>query len=189
MSGSLFPLLRRALAVAILFAVPLVVWLALADPLIAMVADRQTAIITQAERLARLKATIARIPELRRSESESNQRLEAAGGIWTGTSEAVIAATMQDRLRQAVAGSNGVVKSSSHLRGADENGLQTVRIRFVIEGTLATIEQTLAVIETSRPVMFVANMTVTAPASFPVDKPPLLGLDVEVIGYLRTVQQ
>ena len=168
---------------------PLVVWLALADPLIAMVADRQTAIITQAERLARLKATIARIPELRRSESESNQRLEAAGGIWTGTSEAVIAATMQDRLRQAVSGSNGVVKSSSHLRGADENGLQTVRIRFVIEGTLATIEQTLAVIETSRPVMFVDNMTVTAPASFPVDKPPLLGLDVEVVGYLRTVQQ
>jgi hypothetical protein len=37
--------------------------------------------------------------------------------------------------------------------------------------------------------MFVDNMTITAPASFPVDKPPLLGLDVEVIGYLRTVQQ
>jgi general secretion pathway protein M len=181
--------LRRALAVLILLAVPFVVWLAVADPLIGMVAERQSEIITQTERLARLKATIARIPELRRSEAESNQRLEAAGGIWTGTSEAALAATMQDRLRQAVSSSDGVVKSSSHLRGADENGLQTVRIRFSIEGTLATIEQTLAVIETSRPVMFVDNMTIAAPASFPVDKPPLLGLDVEVIGYLRTVQQ
>ena len=68
MSGSLLPILRRALAVAILVAVPLVLWLAIADPLLAMVSDRQTAIITQAERLARLKATIARIPELRRSD-------------------------------------------------------------------------------------------------------------------------
>lgn len=189
MSGSLLPLLRRALAVAILLAVPLVLWLAVADPLVGMVTDRKMEISTLSERLARLKATIARIPQLRRSEAESNRRLEEAGGVWTGTSEATIAATMQDRLRQAVSGSDGVVKSASHLRGAEENGLQTVRIRFSIEGTLATVEQTLAVIETSRPVMFVDNMTIAAPATFSADKPPLLGLDLEVIGYLRTTPQ
>jgi general secretion pathway protein M len=187
--GSLHPALRRALALAILFAVPLVLWLAVAEPLIAVITDRQAEIATLAERMARLKATIARIPDLRRSEAESNQRLEAASGVWTGTSEAALAATVQDRLRQAVSSSDGVVKSTSHLRGADEGGLQTVRIRFSIEGSLATVEQALAVIETSRPVMFVDNMTIAAPASFSLEMPPLLGLDLEVIGYMRTTPQ
>jgi hypothetical protein len=187
-TGSLLPALRRALALAILLALPLVVWLAVVEPLVSVITDRQAEIATLAERLARLKATIARIPDLRSSEAESNQRLEAAGGVWTGTSEAALAAAVQDRLRQAVSG-EGVVKSTSHVRGADESGLQTVRIRFSIEGTLATIEQALAVIETSRPVMFVDNMMIAAPASFSMEKPPLLGLDMEVIGYLRATPQ
>jgi hypothetical protein len=188
MSGSLPTPLKRALALAILVAVPLLIWIVAVQPLIGMVVDHQHQIVDLSERLARLKAAIARIPELKRDESAAKQRLEAAGGVWTGTSEAALAAAMQDRLREAVSKSDGVVKSTSHLRGADEQGLQTVRIRFSVEGTLDTVQRTLAVIETSKPVMFVDSMTIVAPATFPVDKPPLLGLDMEVIGYMSKAQ-
>jgi hypothetical protein len=188
-SEPLLKVLRRALAVAILLFLPLLLWGVAADPLIRMVTDRQDEIVTLSERLARLKATIARIPALRRNVTDSTQRMEAAGGVWTGTSEAALAATLQDRLRQAVSSSEGVVKSTSHVRGADEGGLQTVRIRFSIEGTLDTVLQTLTVIENSRPVIFVDSMTIVAPATFSAEKPPLLGLDLEVTGYLQASQE
>lgn len=189
MSGPLLPLLRRALALAILVALPLMIWVAAVQPLINLVADRQREITDLSDRLARLKAAIARIPELKRSEAAAQQRLQAAGGIWTGTSEAALAAEMQNRLREAVSATKGVVKSTSQLRGADEQGLQTARIRFTVEGTLDTVQRTLSVIETARPVMFVDSLTIVAPATFPPDKPPQLGLDMEVVGYMRKPEQ
>jgi hypothetical protein len=181
----LLPLLRRALAIAILLLLPLLVWVVVAAPMIGVVVDRQNEIDALSDRLARLRAAIRRIPALQANEAANKQRLEAAGGIWTDTSEAVIAATVQERLRQAVSGSKGVVKSSSHVRGSDDKELQSVRIRFTIEGTLDTVQQTLAVIETARPAMFVDSMTIAAPATFTKDKPPLLGLELEVVGFMR----
>ncbi len=178
--------LRRVFALLILLALPLLVWLVVAHPLIGLVVDRQAEIDTVANRLERLQAAIRRIPTLREREAANKDRLASAGGIWTATSEAAIAATMQDRLRQAVASSNGIVKSASSLAGQTEKDLRAVRIRFTIEGTLATVQQTLAAIQTARPAMFVDGMTITAPASFSIDKPPLLGLDLEVVGYMRT---
>ena len=189
MSFSLSPPLGRALAVAILLLLPLLAWVAVAQPMIAFVATRQSEIDNLSDRLARLQAAIRRIPVLEQNELVNKQRLEAAGGIWTNTSEAVIASIMQDRLRQAVAGGKGVVKSASHTRGQDEKDLQTVRIRFNVEGTLDTVQQALALIDATRPAIFVDNMTIAAPATFTRDKPPILTLDVEVVAYMRTTDQ
>lgn len=185
MIDDLLPALRRALAIAILLALPLLVWVAVARPLIGVVVDRQAEIDALSDRLARLRAAIRRIPTLEANEAANKQRLEDAGGIWTDTNEAAIAATVQDRLRQAVGGSDGVVKSTSHLRGSDDKDLQTVRIRFSIEGTLDTVQHTLAAIELAKPAMFVDSMTIAAPATFSTAKPPLLGLDIEVVGFMR----
>jgi len=189
MSEDMQRLLLRVLAVAILLALPLIGWVAVARPLIGVVVERQSEIDLLSERLARLQAAIRRIPTLQKSDATNKQRLDAAGGIWTESSEAAIAATMQDRLRSAVSSTNGVVKSTSHLRGSDENGLQTVRIRFTVEGTLDTVQRTLAAIQTSRPAMFVDNMTITAPGTIRADKAPVLGLDLEVMGYVRITDQ
>lgn len=188
MSPSLIRLLRRYLAVAILGLIPLLLWTTVAQPLIGVVADRQSQIDRLSDRLARLQAAIRSVPELERNEAANNQQLEAMGGIWTGTNEASIAAIMQDRLRQAISGSKGVVKSASHLRGNNEKDLQTVRIRFNIEGTLATVQQTLSAIDDARPAMFVDGMTITAPATFSQDKAPVLGLDIQIVGYMRPDQ-
>jgi hypothetical protein len=181
----LMPALRRILAIVILLMIPLLVWVVVARPLIGVVSDRRSEIDALSDRLVRLRAAIHRIPTLKANEAANQQLLESAGGIWTDTNEAAIAASVQDQLRRAVASSNGVVKSTSHLRGSDEKDLHTVRIRFTIEGTLDTVQQTLAAIDSARPAMFVDSMTIAAPASFTPTKPPLLGLDIEVIGYMR----
>ena len=190
MTASLIPVLRRALAVGILLGLILLGWSVVVWPLIGMVVDRNSEIDTLSERLANLQAAIARIPDLKRREQALKERLDAEGGIWTGVSEAVMAATMQDRLREAVSSGDGAVRSTSHLQGTDEKDFRTVRVRFRIDGTLDTVQQTLAAIESARPAMFVDSMTIAAPANQPTeDKPPMLSLDLEVIGYTRKTEQ
>jgi hypothetical protein len=186
---TLTPVLRRILAVAILFAVPLLGWFVLVSPLIEVVADRQADIEQLQKRLATLQAMIARIPELERRGRAAKEALDAAGSIWIGTSDAAIAAALQDQLRQAVAKADGTVKSSSYLGTSNEKDLQTIRIHLSADGTLETLQQTLATIETARPPMFVDSMKIAAPAQFTADKPPMLALDFEISAFMRKAEQ
>jgi Type II secretion system (T2SS), protein M subtype b len=64
-----------------------------------------------------------------------------------------------------------------------------VRVRFSIEGTLETVERTLYAVQTSKPAMFVDSMTIAAPNSVSRDRAPRLGLDIEVVGYIRSVRE
>ena len=99
MSEPLIAVLRRVLALAILCLLPIVAWITVAEPLIGMVTDRQNEIVTLADRLARLRDAIARFPQLRTAEAAAQGKLAAAGGVWTDTNQAVMAATMPNWLR------------------------------------------------------------------------------------------
>jgi general secretion pathway protein M len=186
---SLTPALNRALAVALLLGLLLLAWTAIVSPLIGMATDRQNDIETLQERLATLRATIARIPELERRALAAKAKLDAAGGIWIGASDAAIAASIQDQLRQAITNVNGIVKSTSYLGAIADKDLQTIRIRLSVDGTLDTLQQTLATVETARPPMFVDNMTVAGPAQFTDDKQPILALDFEISALMRKTEQ
>jgi hypothetical protein len=186
---SLRPAFSRALALAVLLGLLLLAWLAIVSPLIGMATDRQSDIATLQERLASLRATIARIPELERRGLAAKAKLDAAGGMWIGASDAAIAASIQDQLRQAVTNSDGIVKSTSYLGAIADKDLQTIRIRLSADGTLDTLQQTLAAVETARPPMLVESMTVAGPAQFTADKPPILGLDFEISALMRKTEQ
>lgn len=189
MTFSLTPAVSRTLALAVLFGMLLVGWFAVASPLIDMVSDRQSEIETLQRRLASLNATIARIPELERRGRTAKAALDAAGSIWIGASDAAIAATLQDQLRQAVTKGAGTVKSTSYLGGATtDKDLQTIRIRLSADGTLETLQHTLAAVESARPPMFVESMMITAPAQFTTDKPPILALEFEISAFMRKAE-
>jgi len=176
--------LRRLLALAILLLLLLVAWSAVILPLIGVVENRYAEIDTLSDRLASLRATIRRIPALEKHEADLRKRLDDDGGIWFGESESIVAAAMQDRVRQAVSSSDGVIKSASYLRGSDEKDFRKVRVSFSIDATLDSVERTLGTIENERPAMFVDNMTIVAPANVVPDKAPVLGLDIEITGYM-----
>jgi F0F1-type ATP synthase membrane subunit b/b' len=183
---SLTPVVSRALALAVLFGMLLLVWFVVASPLIDLLSERKSEIETLQRRSVSLKATIARIPELERRGRAAKAALDAAGSIWIGASDAAIAASLQDQLRQAVAKSDGTVKSTSYLGGATtDKDLQTIRIRLSADGTLETLQQTLAAVEAARPPMFVESMMITAPAQFTTDKPPILALGFEISAFMR----
>jgi hypothetical protein len=158
----------------------------LIGPLIDLSRDRQSDIASLTEQLDRLEAVAARKPELERKAGSLQALLAAAGGFWDGTSPAAIAAGIQDRLRAAAVGSGGRVKSTSEANEAAEHGFRKVTVRFGIEGTIETLQKTLAAVVTAAPALFVDGFTVAAPANEAVrDHPPVLNLDLNVAGYMR----
>lgn len=189
MTLSLTPALSRILALAVLLALLLLAWFAVASPLIGMVSDQWSEIDTLQKREANLRATIARIPELEQRGRTAAAALDAAGSVWIGSSDAAIAATLQDQLRQVVTTNGGGVKSTSYIGAAAEADLQTLRIRLSAEGTLSTLQHALAAIETARPPMFVDSMMINAPAQFIADRPPILAFDFEISAFMRKAEQ
>jgi len=185
MTGSLTPLLNRLLALGILLVALFLAWSIVIMPLIGLVQDRYATIDALGDRLASLRATIRRIPALEQHEAALRARLEAQGGIWTGDNEAVVTASIQDLVRQAVSSSDGVVKSTSSLRGTDEKSFRKVRVSFSIDATLESVERTLSAIDDAQPALFVESMTISAPANPGPDKAPMLALDIEVTAYVR----
>lgn len=190
MIATLPPAARRALALAILLLLPVLLWLVVVAPLVGMVDDREAEIAAAQQRLGDLEAIIARIPGLKRRDEALKARLDEENGIWEATSEAAVSTGMEEILRSTVDAGHGAVVSSAPLRSTTEQEFRVVKVRFKIEGTLETIEQTLAGIEAARPAIFVDSFTITAPAVEPQpDQPPKLDLDLEVMGYLRMAPQ
>ena len=186
MTWSLSPPIRRALALAIPAFLCLFAWSLVIGPLIDLSRDRQSDISALSEQLGRLEAVGARKPELERQAGSLQAQLATAGGFWDGASPAAIAAGIQDRLRAAVVGSGGRVKSTSEANEAAEHGFRKVTVRFGIEGTIETVQQTLAAVATTAPALFVDGFTVAAPANETArDNPPVLNFDLNVAGYMR----
>lgn len=186
MTWTLSPPMRRALALGILGALCLVVWSLVIGPLIDLSRDRRNDILALSEQLGRLEAVVARKPEVERQTGSLQAQLSAAGGFWDGASPAAIAAGIQDRLRAAVVGSGGRVKSTSEANEAAEHGFRKVSVRLGIEGTIETVQKTLAAVAATVPALFVDGFTVTAPANETAsDRPPVLSLDLNVAGYMR----
>ena len=97
-----------------------------------------------------------------------------------------MAAGVQAQLRQVVTGSGGRVKSMSDAKESTGADFHQVTIRFSIEGTLDTVQRTLAAIDASKPALFVDGLTIAAPANvMPRDRAPSLNLDLDVTGYMQ----
>jgi hypothetical protein len=186
MTWTLSPPVRRALALAILALVCLFAWSLVIEPVIDLPRDRQNDTVALSEQLDRLEAVIAQKPGLERQAKSLQAQLAAAGGFWDGASPAAIAAGIQDRLRAAVAGSGGRVKSTSEGNESAEHGFRKVTVRFGVEGTIETVQQTLAAVATTTPALFVDGFIIAGPANETArDHPPVLNIDLNVAGYMQ----
>jgi hypothetical protein len=185
MNMPLSPALPRALALAILMSLLLLIWAALVQPLIRISTGRRAEIADLSARLAHLDAMAARRTGLQRQALGREAQLAAAGGSWHGASATAVGAAVQDRLRKAVAAGGGRVESSSEAHETIEHGFHKLTVHFSIEGTLDTVTATLAAIETSRPALFAGEMTIAAPDGTPAAAgPPMVHFELDVSGYL-----
>lgn len=186
MIDSLSRPIRRALALAILVAIPLLLWLVVVSPLSGMVAERRAAIATQLDRMERLNEVIARIPALKAQDQALADRLKTQGDVWVESSDAVVSAKMESIVRGLVEQNGGSLSSSSPLATTEAQEFRIVRLRFTISGPLDTVVKTLEGVARAKPALFVDGFKIEIPANAtPPDKPPELNLDIEVQAYLQ----
>ncbi len=186
MSFAVSPLLRRIFALGILALVVVLAWSLVVWPLLELSLDRRADIEALAAQASHFEAMIARKPALERQAHAMKQEVAAAGGFWSGPSGAAIAAVIQDRLREAVTAGGGRVKSTSFDHEANERGFRKIVVQFSIEGTLDTLQKTLAAVESKTPALFVDGFTVeAAEAQSARDRAPVLDFDLTVAGYMR----
>lgn len=176
--------LRRGLALMLLLTVLVMGWRLAVQPVIDLSRERRQDIATLSDQLAHLQAIIVRRPELERRAVSQQRALGTEGGLWTAASAAELAAGMQNRLRQVIAGGNGQLRSTALVSQVNEHGFGRVTVHFSIEGVIGTVQATLAAIQASRPAIFVDSLAIHATGAGDAQTPPALTMELDVSAYM-----
>lgn len=181
------PLLRRGAALAVLA-------LLLAAPIIGVVLplhDRLTRAQREAEELSSSLARYRRLAgergDLARQLDLLTGRGQQSGGAYLrGGSDAVVAATLQNMVKAAVARGRGDLRSTQTLPESKEGGFRRIGVRAMLAADLAGVQAILQALEGGRPLLFVDSLDIRARAGprQPDDTEPVLEVRFDVYGYL-----
>lgn len=186
--ASLSAPVQRFLALAILAIVFVLGWQLVLSPLAGLARDREADIVSLASQLEHLNALAARRPGLDRQASLLQAQI-SSDGLWTGSSTAAVTVAIQEKLRPAVTAGNGRLKSTSEAGVTVVHGLRQVGLRLSVDGTVSTLQKLLEGVETASPALFVDSITATTSGVGPAaDRPPVLSLELTVVGYMPAVQ-
>jgi hypothetical protein len=184
-TGLLTKPVRRLLAVTILFILLLGLWSFPLDPGVQFINDRRDEIATLTFERQHLWDMKNRQAGLERATANLRSELVSSAILWTGPSSTVIAAHMQDILRQAGSTGGGQTKSTSVIGEGVEDGLHKISIRIQLEGPLETLQEVLLTVQRQKPPLFVDDLTVSAPTWHSTTGKPMLSIDVGVTGYIE----
>ena len=171
------------LALAILACLLLLAWSLVAEPVLALSADRRADIAALSDRLERVQAIAARRPALERRAQQSSSQLLTQGMLWSGPSRTAVTSKMLDLLRSAATQGGGQVASSSELDNHAEAGFDRFGVRLRVEGPMNAILSVLAAVDAAQPALFVDTLMLTAGDAGTRDRPPQLGMELAVVGY------
>jgi hypothetical protein len=177
--------IRSGLALALLI-LPLAVLAWAADALWSSYRNGTAEVTAKAERLGRYAAIVAQADAV----DIWIQTVSAGAGeglFLDGTDAAVTAAALQSRVAD-VAGRSGVsVTTFRALEAGSLDGFVDVGVEISLDGPIASLQKTLASIETARPLLVIekARFEGGERGGVEPDQEPILHADIEVHGFLR----
>jgi len=155
------PFARKLIAVGLLLAISAGVYAAVVQPYLSHVSNLQDQIVQQSMLLERLKTFAAekdRLPTL----DKQIEALRTSPDFVTGGSEALITATLQQRIAIIAEEVGTKVRSTRALTAREHNGLKLLGIQIQLTASLQQIQEILYEIEKSRPLLFVETLHLTA---------------------------
>lgn len=162
MNGAIPPILGRPLALAILAAVCLAVWVGLLQPVADRFAGYRETVDLAEEQLPRLRGLAAQAPALKQELTRLQRDPTARTRQLSGTGDALAAADLQNRLGR-IASANGIVlRSTQILPAEDEEGFRRISIRVALEGDTPALLKILHGLETAPTMLFVDNLEIRA---------------------------
>lgn len=174
----------RALALALLASVVVLLALGIGYPLALMFQGADEEIDDLAFRIQRLHGVAAsadywtaKAERIRQQASEGEQFLE-------GNTAALAAAELQSRIKQLVEGNGGSIASTQTPPPREEQGFTRVAVSVSMSGTVETLRSVLHEVESSRPYLLVGTLSIF-PDRRRTQTPGQLRVELEVYGYLR----
>jgi hypothetical protein len=189
MTASLNRALRRAIALALLLAVPWLAYLGAVMPVRAYYQGLVAEAATLEDTLARYRALgeerAALALQLRGAEAQ-----EPDSALYLeGASDALAAAQLQDLLNGIVRESDGSVDSVRVMESAEDGPYRRISVQLLIESRIDALRKILHGIETGKPYLFVksigiANISGVRPNSA-LTEPADLDVRLEIYGYRK----
>lgn len=188
MTIAVTPSVRRIGAVAILFALALIVWNGVARPIVSTWQSDN-------REIGRMQTLIVRYRDLAQTEPALEKQLKAlqhanatSRAFLAGGNANLILARLQSDVKGVVEAHHGQVHSVQALPVGDEAGFKKLGVRFEITTTLEDLTQIFYAIETQSPTLFLDNINIQASQALAPNPSATTPLTVQydVFGYTRT---
>ena len=181
--------LRRVLAVALVIAAASLIVAGLVLPTIERYQSLESRVADSEMALQRFAQVAARLPRLEAERASLKQALAAQDGFLKATSDTLIAAELQTRIKIVVDRAGGQLKSTQILPAREENGFRRITARVEVVGNTDVLERAWYDMESGIPFLFIDNFDLQARQVPRKDRtaPPVTTLDsrFEVTAYAR----
>lgn len=160
MTAPLSPAISRALALALLFALLLLLFTGIVHPLFSAYADARSAAVQWREAIAHAEATSRNPAALQAEVAQIKARQRSAVGFLHSTNNALAAAELQDRLKMLVESVHGELRSTQILPARDEGKVRRITIRGQISTDIAGLQRVFYQLESTEPMLFLDNVEI-----------------------------
>lgn len=185
-------LASRALALALLAVLLLAGYALVVAPVLAAYRDTGQAIQEAQDLLQRYRALADERTQLTEELAALEERAAQAGGYLEGSTDALAAVELQDRVRRIIEGAGGQLQSTQILPASAIDATAPVRraaLRIQLEIAVKGLQSVLYELETGQPYLFVTELTVrqrrTRRRANTPEEEPVLDVSFEVFGYVR----
>lgn len=157
------------------------------EPIRALFAEREDYIASQQKTLARLQAIASQFENIRSISADTNSQIRA-GEFLVGSSENVISADLQARLKAIVETGGAKPRAVQALPAKISDRVRYIGARIEIAGTIRSIHKAVYDLESARPYLFISGATIrpgTAVGKPGVAEEPTLQAQLEVFGAIQ----
>jgi general secretion pathway protein M len=188
-------LASRALALALLGLLLLTGYTFVVAPVVAAYRDTGQAIQEAQDLLQRYRALAGERTQLSDELAELEERAARAGGYLQGSTDALAAVELQDRVRRIIERAGGQLQSTQILPASAIDATAAVRraaLRIQLEIAIKGLQDVLYELESGQPYLFVNELDVRQRrtrrrAGEPAEE-PVLDVSFEVFGYVRIAE-
>lgn len=181
---------QRLLAVAVALFVILVVYKILISPIFSFWENQRREIETLSAKHTRYMDLLASKDNIHRQSQLLVAQLFETGILREGTAPAVVAADIQSQIGKIISDIGGTILSTSDLPVIQKETMTYVGLHVNFEGNLSAVVKLLESCETSKPFIFVDNLTIRRPdMTQPNEKTPELSVGLDIYNYLLRDEQ
>jgi Tfp pilus assembly protein PilO len=151
----------------------IVLWLAIALPLINLYAARAQEISDRAALLRRQLALVAELPAFEQAAQRAGGAAPVGDTFLAGPTDAIAGATLEQSVQAMASRGGAALASAETLAPKAEGHYQRIQLRVTVTGDWSEIIALLQAVTTSRPVMLVDDLQVAGVQTVQAGAPPI----------------